>query len=417
MPKKIDIFRDLSRRPFRNIYRKASVESAPTDRNVISMFSHKFKTWSSWAGMFAKFLLTPRHKFVDPLTLANRSCYAMEDITSMTLAGDWANGTYEADAVGQSMLKWKLSATESPDYTVHIGDIYYVGGSNEVKENCLGENVSRKSVSQLYPGAGVEWPKGKKGSFALMGNHEMMAKGHGYYKTFLPRLGVKGPDGNFSGQQTSCFCLENKYWRIMGVDTGYHYNKKSVLDDLNIAWLRVVLTGAPEKATIILSHHQYFSAFEDEDNFLKPADQLYEFIKSPALWFWGHEHRLAGYELGGIGDLKVFGRCIGHGAMPVKLGMPTEDAKCPPLKFFDNRGHPAHLSEYGINGYCELDFQNDKLNVTYYETVCGKNKPTMSRPIVYETFAAQSGKVVHIRTNKDSGVDDDSLFVDDTPLA
>jgi hypothetical protein len=417
MPRQINTFNDLSRRPFRNIYRKAAIESAPSDRNLISSFTHKFKTWSSWMGMFAKFLFTRKHPFVDPLGLANRSCYAIDDITSITLAGDWANGTYESDAVGQSMLKWKLSPSESPDYTIHIGDIYYVGGSNEIGENCFGENVSRRSVSHLYPGAGVVWPKGKKGSFALMGNHEMMAKGHGYYKAFLPRLGIKRSDGSFSGQQTSCFCLENTYWRIIAVDTGYHHNKKCILDDLNVQWLRAILSGAPAKATIILSHHQYFSAFEGEDNYPKPAAQLYEFIKSPALWFWGHEHRLAGYELGGTGDLKAFGRCIGHGAMPTKLGMPEENAKCPPLKFFDNRGHPVYVSQFGINGYCELDLQNEKLHITYYETIWYENKPAEARPIVYETFESQGGTVVHISTNKAPNIDDDSLFVDEGPLA
>jgi len=83
------------------------------------------------------------------------------------------------------------------------------------------------------------------------------------------------------------------------------------------------------------------------------------------------------------------------------------------LKFFDNRGHPVYLSEFGVNGYCELDLQNEKLNITYYETVWYKDKPVVARPIVYEAFESQSGKVVHITTKKDTNIDDDSLFVDE----
>jgi predicted phosphodiesterase len=58
-----------------------------------------------------------------------------------------------------------------PDFTIHLGDVYYVGDDNEVRENFLGEKTS--------PYAPVRWPMGAKGSFALNGNHEMYADGNG----------------------------------------------------------------------------------------------------------------------------------------------------------------------------------------------------------------------------------------------
>jgi hypothetical protein len=78
----------------------------------------------------------------------------------------------------------------------------------------------------------VTWPIGQKGSFGLNGNHEMYANGVAYFDMFLPRLGLRtGPCG-MSGQQTSFFCLENDYWRIIAVDTGYNSTGVPILAHL-----------------------------------------------------------------------------------------------------------------------------------------------------------------------------------------
>ncbi len=52
----------------------------------------------------------------------------------------------------------------------------------EIKENFLGEPTSP------YPP--VKWPQGKLGSFALSGNHEMYARGNGYFDAILPKMGL-----------------------------------------------------------------------------------------------------------------------------------------------------------------------------------------------------------------------------------
>ena len=65
------------------------------------------------------------------------------------------------------------------------------------------------------------WPRGKlnqggtdaaSGTYVLNANHEMYSGGRGYFDVALPGL----------QQETSYFCLENDYWRIVAVDTGYH---------------------------------------------------------------------------------------------------------------------------------------------------------------------------------------------------
>ena len=95
----------------------------------------------------------------------------------ISIAGDWGTGTDEARIVAAAMEK------SEADFTIHLGDVYYVGDANEVRENFLGVKTS--------PYTPVKWPTGSKGSFALNGNHEMYADGNGYWKMVLPRMGLK----------------------------------------------------------------------------------------------------------------------------------------------------------------------------------------------------------------------------------
>jgi hypothetical protein len=80
------------------------------------------------------------------------------------------------------------------------------------------------------------------------------------------------------------------------------------------------------------------------------------------LWFWGHEHRLAGYDLQGTGKLKAFGRCVGHGGMPLSLGQPRPD-RLKPL-FYDAR---MGSKNFGVNGHVNLLFEDSHLTVSYVD--------------------------------------------------
>ena len=76
----------------------------------------------------------------------------------LALSADWGSGTREADYVQQLMFKDFM-----PDYTIHLGDIYYLGTPDEIRSNMLG--IAPKGILR-----GVKWPHGKKGAFALNGN-------------------------------------------------------------------------------------------------------------------------------------------------------------------------------------------------------------------------------------------------------
>jgi Calcineurin-like phosphoesterase len=282
----------------------------------------------------------------------------------IALAGDWATGTDEAYVIGQHMEAFK------PHYTLHLGDVYYVGDDAEVDVNFLGK--PRKKYE------GCLWPKGSNGSFALTGNHEMYALGRAYYRRMLPTLGpiVEGRD---QGQKASFFCLENEFWRIVGVDTGYNSIGLPILEYLKpfapdcalrpelLDWIRDVVTpDKDDRGVVLLSHHQYCSRFDT--CYPKPATQLAEFISRPVLWFWGHEHRLAVYKEYSIaGGLTAFGRCAGHGGMPVDLPGTITHPECA-VEFIDERlyNNDENLG-VGVNGFVQMTLQNNRLDAEYVD--------------------------------------------------
>ncbi len=283
----------LPRSPLLSHYRKQLERAGvPADAS----FPHKIGAFLSkhlliWAYAYLKFIFRRKHKFQDYRdSPGERGVYALRadsgsrnepeanDPIRVCLAADWGTGTSEANDIAFHIAEIK------PHYTVHLGDIYYVGDDDEVNENCLGKAEPGGTVRP------VRWPVGSVGSFALNGNHEMYANGNGYFNLFLPTLGVPGSnEGSRHGQKASFFCLQNQYWKIIGLDTGYNSLEYTL-----------------------------------------PARQIARFISRPVLWFWGHEHRLAIYgKFGMKGSVRAYGRCIGNGGFPVARGQPVINRQPP----------------------------------------------------------------------------------------
>ena len=123
----------------------------------------------------------------------------------IAVVADWGTGTLEAEAVAHNVRE------RSPHYTIHLGDVYYMGETTEIRQNCLGERTNGF--------VGVRWPKGSLGSFALLGNHDMYSGGQGYFRTFLSKMGQYDAEGKIRLPQTaSFFCLETAHWLILGLD-------------------------------------------------------------------------------------------------------------------------------------------------------------------------------------------------------
>ena len=328
--------------------------------------------WWQWLRTYGLDALRPSCRFrtdtgplrsVYPLRAADGS-----QSVRVSMAGDWGTGTNEAQRVATGMMR------SDPHFTIHLGDVYFIGDRPSIDENCLGIPDPKIGFTP------VTWPLGRRGGFALNGNHEMYATGEPYFADFLPKIGFidsAAPHARPIGQGTSFFCLENDYWRIIALDTGYHsrglpflgtlggiFRPHCRLPDPLLDWIgNVVRPAADRRGLILLSHHQYYSLFDDP-GYAKPADQLAGVLDRPVLWFWGHEHRFAGYGLFGPGPVKAHGRCIGHGGMPV--------ARCPPptnngdrrLLFYDNRAYIE--DDLGRNGYATLAFDDRRLTVQYW---------------------------------------------------
>lgn len=393
----------LSRRPFTSFLQKHGAPLAPragaektTEQPypMLAAFARSHKLL--WLYEYLSLRFGPRHPFLaygpdEP----DQGVYRLQgenegqngEVVRIALAGDWATGTDEAEHVARTIADY------APHYSIHLGDVYYVGGASEVDENFLGRNNPANGFDPTL------WPAGSRGSFALNGNHEMYARGYAYFKRMLPRLGLI-ERGAARGQKASFFCLENDFWRIIGLDTAYNSIGWPIIENIiepscelqseQIVWLRerVRFDPSDRRGVILLTHHQYYSNFDDW--FPTPARQLAPLIARPVLWFWGHEHRLAIYpEYGEPGGLRAFGRCIGHGGMPVDL--PPQSPRHPecPTEFVDRRLYENDEGlNVGYNGSARLTLRGAEAHVDYIDL--------SGQAIFKETWSSASGALTRL---------------------
>ena len=226
------------------------------------------------------------------------------------LNADWGTGLEDA--------KWQLSEVmkRKPDVLIHLGDIYYAGTADAVRSNFL------EIVSSAAPNIPV---------YNLSGNHDMYSGGAPYY-WLLSQLN-SAPPLRARQQKASYFCLRSPNWQILAMDTGLHdcdpfttLTIVTFLDSQEAAWHVDKLNNAGGRRTIVLSHHQLFTAFGDgvgQGASGKPlaynpqlSSVFAPYMKDIALWLWGHEHNFEFF--GPYLGLKK-GRCIGASAVPCLL--------------------------------------------------------------------------------------------------
>jgi hypothetical protein len=223
------------------------------------------------------------------------------------LIADWGTGIADAKVLLSEVMK------KSPDVLIHLGDIYYAGTADENRQNFL------NLISAAAPNTPV---------YTLSGNHDMYSGGGPYY-WLLTQLNTTPALQPFR-QQASYFCLRSANWQIIAMDTGLHdCNPFTVtanvtfLDPQEAIWHLDKLNNAGGRQTLLLSHHQLFTAFGDgigqgqDGKPLAYNPKLYAvfgpYLNNIALWLWGHEHNFEFFSpyLG----LKK-GRCIGASAIP-----------------------------------------------------------------------------------------------------
>lgn len=103
----------------------------------------------------------------------------------------------------------------------------------------------------------------------------MYARGEAFFESLLPSLGIRNADDSYAGQKAGYFCLQNKYWRVIGLAIGYYSVGKPLLeflpwfapdchfDDKQMEWLKnMVKLGDPndKRGVLVLTHPQFISA-------------------------------------------------------------------------------------------------------------------------------------------------------------
>lgn len=345
--------KDLSRSAAESLWRTKKEEAAPAERRGMGFLRSRFLPWL-WNYLKVAFLPRDRFREYDAPASQRPGIFEMPERCVVALASDWGTGTASAYRVRDGI------SARDPDITIHLGDVYYSGTRREFLDYFLGEDDWPRG--SLQP----QGPRGARGAYALNANHEMYSGGEGYFGAALPAL----------GQQTSYFCLENAHWRIVAVDSGYYAKSfpflELIVDFIRLhpairSWLKEVVFADPDdrRPVILLSHHQWFSAFDSE--YRRLGRHVEPYLDRVLLWFWGHEHRFAGYAPFGFGDVKVRARCIGHGGMPIELG---EDVRRRDrqLVFSDTRvAGRIDGVDIGFCGYSVLGFDGPELTIDYFD--------------------------------------------------
>lgn len=225
----------------------------------------------------------------------------IDNNATIAIAGDWGTGDSSSRSIAQRM------ADQKPDHTIHLGDIYYAGAENEVRNKFLA----------LWPaGASASAP-----SFALNGNHEMYSGGVSYFQVALT-------DPRFKAQQgLSYFSLQNDHWTIIALDTAY-YARRFYLDgyidpDVQLQWMATLTQAARQagRRVMLLTHHAGVDVEPAGKNVTVTVAELWNQVLQatggPDYWYWGHVH--AGYAIAPVplsGGRTLLARCVGHCGVP-----------------------------------------------------------------------------------------------------
>lgn len=277
----------------------------------------------------AKSMLTGKARFISHKAKTDFR-FPLADKATIALVADWGGGNTAARLVAEQIK------SRRPDHVIHLGDVYYAGTEREIRERFFA----------LWDFWSTPVTAGR--SFALNSNHEMYGGGHGYFKHTLKTL----------KQPASYFAFGNSNWRLIGLDTGY------VDHDLNreqIDWLGGQLTGSAK--TVLLSHHQPFSAFSREDGGEKLRSRVRPFLDGGKIygWFWGHEHLCVKY--GKHEGIK--GRCIGHGCIPYDIPEVPAASRVP-VEWMNTRRLPT-ADNQGMHGFALLTIDGANMQVEYID--------------------------------------------------
>lgn len=301
---------------------------------------------------------------------------ALGDRAKVVVVGDWATGLPQARNVARS-IRAHLEAAEGAVecHVIHLGDTYYSGTEDEYHEWFL----------PLWP---VELGSSIK-SWSLNGNHDMYAGGHGYFEALLR-------DERFAAQGgSSYFCLGNEHWRFVGLDDSYTDPDAPQLAGSQVDWVgKLVNEDGP--GTILLTHHQPFSAWEVVGSAL--AGQVAQAVGDRRIeaWLWGHEHRAAVYEPGinyrAYHDLAQYTAVIGHGGVPNLVSGPEvtrpQDAVDQSYLRWENTDYYTVAADtWSYGGFAVIDIDGPTATMQFYTEIGDPRTDEHGVPVAADPIA------------------------------
>jgi hypothetical protein len=279
----------------------------------------------------------------------NAQVISIPDDVNIAIAGDWGTGYWRENDTPAKKVAVQMLGSQ-PDYTIHIGDTYYSGTKGEMKDNLV-----------------KIWPKGKSGTFAIPGNHEMYCGNHNYY-AILPELCPLQKGASY-------FALQNKNWLIIALDSAYYatgdfYNVGSIgsKEGEQAVWLKDVLGRTDNRKIIIITHHQpvdlsgkvVTNLFEEVNSIL-----IENHFDSPAFWYFGHEHNAVVYS--DLSAMSFPSRCIGHGAIPYGIASDLNEVIGDAVIWTESESaNDPQYPERILNGYLSLLLNDTTITETLF---------------------------------------------------
>ena len=292
------------------------------------------------------------------------------DTVKIAIIGDWGTGDWTDGSVDCPALEVITQVkSQAPDYTIHLGDVYYAGTA--------GFFDSDEEVNNFVN----DWVSGSQGSFMLNSNHEMYSGAQGFFGKGLEAAPF------VLQQNTSYFALQSDKWIIIALDTAYYdtsslFMNGALTDDSQINFIKSLNTTG--KKVIAITHHNPTNVEGTSTAQLPLWNQLVSALgRAPDFWYWGHVHNGIVYSDQSFpGQNGVKARCAGHGAIPfgVAYGLQNADGTTiPSVEYF------AH--ELLSSAYKKTAIQQAN------RVLCGFAMLTLGPDSISEQFIDQTGIV------------------------
>ena len=262
------------------------------------------------------------------------------------LVGDWGTGLDRAVNVASRIRQELARGGARQQVVIHLGDVYYSGTKREMSNRFLRDWPVDRGADPL--------------SFTLAGNHDMYSGGHGYYLGALR-------DERFAHQAgCSHFALRNDFWQFLGLDSAY---EEGGLYGAQATWAQTATRAAPAGcATVLLSHHQPFSAHGDGNPELARKIAPVLATRRVAGWFWGHEHRCIEYGPATVkGEPLPFASCLGHGGVPEYVAMKKGEKRPAPWVYEYLEVNSRDIQPWGTFGFAVLELEDAAMAVRYID--------------------------------------------------